>query len=315
MNIGGYKDDAKLKLGYFNEHNQIIILEDPIHEKSSANIIQSQAKAFEQAKRMGINMGNQSVERTFKERNPRTYSANPVYVSPGESLLRPMMPPPVISPQFKIKKPRKSVHGIRAGESLLQKAVETECKPNFLQSTATPSGTISTTDNHANRSLVYRKPVSTKDTAPCENSTEIEYLLDTIDTNSSHTDDDDILEPTVLTDNVLVSDTNLSGSSFSIGELTIEPVLYVPECDSSLTKDSGIGTSIQLSRSEKQRLRHQHKILNEQSAAQYTQIKKTLQQYTSEWVSCVKCQKLLPAFCFPLCSYGSLHFSRTFFFS
>lgn len=86
-------------------------------------------------------------------------------------LIKPLDPPPKIPIQFQAA-PKISVATQISHQTFREhrKAVENDTNPICSVRVAAPSATDLLTINHANRSLVYREPVSTKDTAPTKNS-------------------------------------------------------------------------------------------------------------------------------------------------
>lgn len=219
------------------------------------------------------------------------YGNAPIQLVPtGKSLLKPMSPAPQIPIQFQIQAQKNlSYDKIKVGESLLKNVVvvgaaENIGKPKCVpQVTVAPSGTDSTTDNHANRSLVHEKPVSTNDTASWDNIDNIE--IETIDWNAVNSDSD---EPLVIptTDIVELHGTIEGFSNCETSKLSIEPVLFESvlvgttetDCNESIAQ-----TKIQLSRFDKQNLKQQVRILNEQSGQHFPHVTEVLHQY-SEWV-------------------------------
>lgn len=217
------------------------------------------------------------------------YGNAPIQMMPtGKSSLQLMSPAPKIPLQFQIQAQKNaSFDKIKVGQSLLKKHVVGAAdigKPkSYPQATVAPSGTDSTTDNHANRSLVHEKPVSTNDTALWDNFDNIE--IETIDWNTFNSDND---EPLVIptTDIVELHGTVEGFSNCETSKLSIEPVLFEPVfvgatetgCNESIAQ-----TNIQLSRSDKQHLKQQFRILNEQSGKNFPHVTEVLHQY-SEWV-------------------------------
>lgn len=150
---------APISLLKFNNANRSSIpksfMSDPISNLNASTIFQNQMESVHtlQSIRLPITKSQPNINNP----NPMTYKIS----SSGSAILN-SVPTPRIPIQFQLAaaktqhvEPKKSV-GL---------------KMNNIASilTSTPSGTNSTTVNHANRSLVYREPVSTKDTAPTKN--------------------------------------------------------------------------------------------------------------------------------------------------
>lgn len=123
----------------------------------------------------------------FKE---LTISKIPSETVSNQSLLlrsNPLGPPPLIPLQFQTyaRKNTQSLE-IKSGQKLfVRKSIQTATNTNISLLMATPSATNSLTVNnsHANRSLVYRKPVTTKDTAPSNNCNEAIHCIDLTETD------------------------------------------------------------------------------------------------------------------------------------
>lgn len=95
---------------------------------------------------------NQTTEKVQCEMHPQSVQSNTVV-----SILCPAQ---IIPRQFQTEEFGRKI------ASMTQKTVERNTTTTDSTSSATPSGAKLSTVNHGNRSLVYREPVSTKDTAP-----------------------------------------------------------------------------------------------------------------------------------------------------
>lgn len=131
---------------------------------------------------------NVSTIGPFKE---LTISKIPSEVACNSSLLlrpSPLSPPPLIPLQFQTIAGKSSESlEIKSGHKLLiRKSVQTATNTNISLVTSAPSAMNSLTVNnsHANRTLVYRKPVTTKDTAPSNNCNEIVHYIDLTEANA-----------------------------------------------------------------------------------------------------------------------------------
>lgn len=139
-------------------------------------------------------MPNSSTSSMFQTQNESVYTLQPIRtptiesqpiinssmicnktLPPGKSLLKVLSPSPKIPIQFQLATAKLAkIQHTKSQKSVELDELNTKKIASIL--TPTPSGTNLTTVNHANRSLVYPEPVSTKGIAPTKNITEISTI-------------------------------------------------------------------------------------------------------------------------------------------
>lgn len=174
---------------------------------------------------------------------------------------------------------------MRHVELLQQNSVENDTKANVLMATpTTPSVADLTTVNHANRSLVYGKSVSTKCTAPIRSSNEIKIINLPWSKSSC--------QRNFINSTTDGSEGNAIASKNTVGLISIEPIRApLVEPQTTNPNEPVSNTTFILSRSHKQLLEEQYSILNTKSGInKYPHVQEVLQEFT-EWVS-AKCVRL-----------------------
>lgn len=207
-------------------------------------------------------------------------------IPPGQSLLKPK--PNQIQIQAQKNAFIPSFPSFPSGVSLLKKSVNTDFNKviRITRASTTPSGTISTTETHVNRSFVHQKPVSTNDTALHKNSDEIEVLIasdDFVGVNNTTSDSNFVIstEDIVKLHKTNVNDLNCEKSS-------IEPTVYVIS-EAIDSNNSNTVTAVDLlTKLDKQRLREQFNRQNNEIGQNFPSAFEHFQK-NSVWV-CTKRQ-------------------------
>lgn len=195
-----------------------------------------------------------------------------------QSILKPLHPPPMIPMQFKKILPKKS-RKLNGQHTLLRKSVNgnTDTSATVSLMVATPSGANLSTVTHANRSVVYRKPVTTKGTAPNESN---EQNIVNLTENNNSSNDNHINNLQIINDQPDIT-VNSAVCTSASGDLLSAAIVDKSTNPNELV----IATKFQLSQPVKQQLVKQYQILNTTTGNQYyPHVKKNLQKF-SEWVS------------------------------
>lgn len=221
----------------------------------------------------GLNAISRFAEQTFnKEHAQITYTRT---LQSSKSILKPNYPPPLIPLKFQTI--LKKVQQKNPQESLLRKAVENVTDKTVSLMLTAPSGVNSTTvTHHANRSLFYRKPVTTKDTALNGNEFNI---IDLTETNSNS-------EQLQLNQSTEAHENTITVNSEVCNKIESPLLAAIVEPNTTNTSELIIEpATFQLSQPFKQQLQKQYQILSTNTVNQhFSHVKDNLLEF-SEWVS------------------------------
>lgn len=221
----------------------------------------------------GLNAISRFAEQSFnKDHAQITYTRT---IQSSKSILKTIHPPPLIPLQFQTmkKKFQQQIHP----QSLLRKAVENDTDKTVSLMLPAPSGVNSSTvTHHANRSLFYRKPVTTKDTATNGNEFNI---IDLTETNSNS----EQLQSNQLTE---IDEKPIAVNSEVCDKIESPLLAAIVEPNTRNTSELVIEpTTFNLSQPFKQQLQKQYQILSTNTVNQhFPHVKDNLHQF-SEWVS------------------------------
>lgn len=244
----------------------------------------------------GLNAISRFAEQSINRDHTKfTYSRT---VKSTTSLLRTLHLPTLVPAPSLAFIPGNKLPMPKISQSLLRKSHVNDTEATVSSMLAAPSGANSSTVTHANRSLVYRKPVTTKDTAPIKNSNELNIIdltenSSTCDEKINNSPDDSNKSIVVVQSEECVT----SGDSL---------LAAIGEPFSKNSNELVIGTSFQLPRPLKQHFEQQYKILTTKTGnQQYPHVKEI-------WVSnkCHNCTHIVMIFCFDILS--TMHFFSLF---
>lgn len=200
------------------------------------------------------------------------------------ALLRSLNPPPLIPFQFQTH-PMKNPSTVRKSKLFLRTSVESDTKKTIsIMTTATSASNLSTViSNHANRSGIYRKPVTTKATASIGNCIQ-SNTIDLTASNSASTNNQYPCDSTTDKANIRYQleqrEERGQDNSFTVSTVATE----------SRASNEWLNVNgLLLPTSIKQQLELQYKKLNTITGNDhFPHVKRALQAF-SEWVS-NKCQ-------------------------